>query len=62
MFYVGLAGVLYPLGCCIELGAHWADFIYRGALLALYVFVVMRREHLSCDDNTTKVSQIISWI
>ena len=47
MFYVGLAGVLYPLGCCIELGAHWADFIYRGALLALYVFVVMRREHLS---------------
>ena len=47
MFYVGLAAVLYPLGCCIELGAHWADFIYRGALLALYVFVVMRREHLS---------------
>ncbi len=47
IFYVGLAGVLYPLGCCIELGAHWADFIYRGALLALYVFVVMRREHLS---------------
>ncbi len=47
MFYVGLAGVLYPLGCCIELGAHWADFIYRGALLAVYVFVVMRREHLS---------------
>ncbi len=47
IFYVGLAGVLYPLGCCIELGAHWADFIYRGALLAVYVFVVMRREHLS---------------
>ena len=47
MFYVGLAAVLYPLGCYIELGAHWADFIYRGALLALYVFVVMRREHLS---------------
>ena len=47
MFYVGLAAVLYPLGCCIELGAHWADFLYRGALLALYVFVVMRREHLS---------------
>ncbi len=47
MFYVGLAAVLYPLGCCIELGAHWADFIYRGALLAVYVFVVMRREHLS---------------
>ena len=47
MFYVGLAAVLYPLGCCIELGAHWADFIYRGALLALNVFVVMRREHLS---------------
>ncbi|MDE5922259.1 MAG: lipopolysaccharide biosynthesis protein [Muribaculum sp.] len=47
MFYVGLAAVLYPLGCCIDLGSHWADFIYRGALLAVYGFVVMRREHLS---------------
>ncbi len=46
-FYVLVAAVLYPLGCCVHLGAEWADFIYRALLLGVYAFIVMRREHLS---------------
>jgi O-antigen/teichoic acid export membrane protein len=47
MMYVAIAAVLYIAGCYIDLGYMWLNFIYRAILLALYVFIVMRKEHLS---------------
>jgi O-antigen/teichoic acid export membrane protein len=47
MMYVAIAAVLDIAGCYIDLGYMWLNFIYRAILLALYVFIVMRKEHLS---------------
>lgn len=47
LFYVGVAAVLYPLGCAVDLGAVWVNWIYRAGLLALYGYIVLRREKIS---------------
>jgi O-antigen/teichoic acid export membrane protein len=47
MMYVAIAAVLYVAGCYIDLGYQWLNFIYRALLLAIYAFIVMRKEHLS---------------
>lgn len=46
-FYAVVAGVLYVVAILINLGAEWANLIFRTMLLGIYFAVVLRTEGLT---------------
>ena len=45
--YFGIAAVLYAAGMSITTGTAWADMLLRTPLLMIYVYIILRREHIS---------------
>lgn len=44
--YFGIAAVLYTAGMAINTGMSWADMLLRTPLLLLYIYIIMKCEHI----------------
>lgn len=50
MFYFVVAGLLYGVSCLVVLPVEWVNLLFRTLLLALYVGIVCRHEHIRLSD------------
>ena len=44
--YFGIAAVLYAAGIAVDTGSSWADMLLRTPLLLLFIYTVLRLEHI----------------
>lgn len=45
--YFGIAAALYCIGMTIDTGSSWIDMLARTPLLLLFIYIVLRREHVA---------------
>lgn len=49
-FYFVVAGLLYLVSILITTGNDWINWTVRAALLVIYCYIVLRREHIGIND------------